>query len=303
MAFPTSIPSNTDPASNNTLNSPSHSQLHQSHDAEVVAIETKIGTGASTPTASKLFRGTGTGTSSWGQLVLSTDVATATSADLRGVLSDETGTGAAVFGTSPTIVTPALTTGGTWTGSPTLTTPTIADLTNVQHTHANTAGGGLLNGANAITDGTLSPAELVTGTGSTWAWTLFTPTWTNLTVGNATQNFYYIQTGKTVSFAGQIILGTTSSVSSSPSFSLPVSMNTTLYVLSGSIRTNIGQSRMIAGATETGGEVVIDNTSGTNKGRILYFNATATPTAPTSTLPGTWATGNYISVSGSYQAA
>ena len=34
--------------------------------------------------------------------------ASTTSAELRGVLSDETGTGAAVFATSPTLVTPAL---------------------------------------------------------------------------------------------------------------------------------------------------------------------------------------------------
>lgn len=37
-----------------------------------------------------------------------TGLASSTSADLRGVLSDETGSGAAVFGTSPTLTTPAL---------------------------------------------------------------------------------------------------------------------------------------------------------------------------------------------------
>lgn len=48
-----------------------------------------------------------------------------TSAQLAGVISDETGSGAAVFGTSPTI-----------------TTPTIASFTNAQHDHSNAAGGG-----------------------------------------------------------------------------------------------------------------------------------------------------------------
>lgn len=110
MAFPTSIPSNTDPTASNTQNSPDHAQLHQSHNAEIVAIETKIGTGASTPTSGKVLRATGTGTSAWGQTVLSTDIATATSADLRGILSDETGTGVAVFGTAPTLGSPAITT-------------------------------------------------------------------------------------------------------------------------------------------------------------------------------------------------
>lgn len=40
----------------------------------IIAIETKIGTGASTPTANTVMRGTGTGTSAFGQVGLTTDV-------------------------------------------------------------------------------------------------------------------------------------------------------------------------------------------------------------------------------------
>lgn len=50
---------------------------------------------------------------SWGSITrasgFDTFAATATSANLRGLVSDETGTGVLVFGTSPTITTPALT--------------------------------------------------------------------------------------------------------------------------------------------------------------------------------------------------
>ncbi len=113
--FPGGIVNPTDPLATDKLSSPSHSQEHQSHNAEIVAIETKIGTGSSTPTAGKVLRATGTGTSAWGQMALSTDVSAATSADLRGVLSDETGTGVAVFGTAPSISAPVITGGGTWT--------------------------------------------------------------------------------------------------------------------------------------------------------------------------------------------
>lgn len=123
MAFPTSVVSNTDPTSGNTQNNPDHAALHSSHNAEIAATETKIGTGASTPTSGKVLRATGTGTSAWGQVVFSTDVTTASSADLRGLLSDETGTGAAVFGTSPTIATPIIT-------SPAITTPSITTSIN-----------------------------------------------------------------------------------------------------------------------------------------------------------------------------
>ena len=51
-----------------------HSNLHGTTDTAVVAVETKIGTGASTPTASNVLRGTGTGTSAWAKVALATDI-------------------------------------------------------------------------------------------------------------------------------------------------------------------------------------------------------------------------------------
>ena len=60
--------------------------------------------------------------------------AATTSAQLASVISDETGSGALVFGTSPTIIT-----------------PTIASFTNATHNHTNNAGGGTLTSA-AISD-------------------------------------------------------------------------------------------------------------------------------------------------------
>ena len=51
-----------------------HSNLHGTTDTAVVAIETKVGTGASTPTASNVLRGSGTGTSAWAKVALATDI-------------------------------------------------------------------------------------------------------------------------------------------------------------------------------------------------------------------------------------
>lgn len=51
-------------------------------------------------TTSTVLHGNAAGNPSWGQVSLATDVASATSANLRSVLSDETGTGAAMFGIS-----------------------------------------------------------------------------------------------------------------------------------------------------------------------------------------------------------
>jgi hypothetical protein len=72
--------------------------------------------------------------------------AATTSLQLLGVISDETGSGSLVFGTSPTIVT-----------------PTIASFANATHNHTNAAGGGQL------TDAALSAAVSVSkgGTGLT----------------------------------------------------------------------------------------------------------------------------------------
>lgn len=53
------------------------------------------------------------------------------------------------------------------------------------------------------------------------AWTSYTPTLTNLTLGNGTLSARYIQMGKTVIVRFAFILGTTSSVSALPMFSLP----------------------------------------------------------------------------------
>jgi hypothetical protein len=75
--------------------------------------------------------------------------AATTSAELAGVISDETGSGSLVFGTSPT-----------------LTTPTIADFTNAQHDHLDADDGGTLDAA-AIASGTIAIARVPTGTTST----------------------------------------------------------------------------------------------------------------------------------------
>lgn len=124
--YPGAIDTLTNPTTSNTLNNPSHSAQHANANDAIEAIETKVGTGASTATSGTVLRGTGAGTSEWAQVNPSTDLATLTSATLRGLLTDETGTGVAVFGTAPTISNPTITGGGSWAGSPTITTPLVS---------------------------------------------------------------------------------------------------------------------------------------------------------------------------------
>lgn len=92
-----------------------------------------------------------------------------TSAQLAGVLSDETGSGLAVFGTSPTIVT-----------------PTIASFANANHSHTNSAGGGQLNITTASNaTGTPSSSTFLRGD-NTWSTPSGSGTVTVVGAGNLT---------------------------------------------------------------------------------------------------------------------
>jgi hypothetical protein len=59
------------------------------------------------------------------------------------------------------------------------------------------------------------------------AWNSFTPTWTNLTIGNGTTAGYYCQIGKTVFGRIYYKWGSTTSASGAISFALPVAARAT----------------------------------------------------------------------------
>lgn len=167
MAFPSGTPSYAGFTGSHTLSTDNHAAQSNAEQADIIALANKVGTGASTPITQRLLRGTGVGTSSWSQADLTTDVTGVLPIANGGTgTTNITGTGSAVFGTSPTIATPnisnpSISGGGTWSGSPSLSTPTIADFTNANHSHTNTAGGGTLNAANALQSGSVNYANLL----------------------------------------------------------------------------------------------------------------------------------------------
>jgi uncharacterized membrane protein len=61
-----------------------------------------------------------------------------------------------------------------------------------------------------------------TGLKYTGGWTTWTPTLTNMTLGNGTVTARYQKIGKIVNGYFQFVLGTTSAISSFPNFSLPI---------------------------------------------------------------------------------
>lgn len=133
------------------------------------------------------------------------------------------------------------------------------------------------------------------------AYTAFTPTWTNLTVGNATQIARYSQIGKNVKGYIFLTLGSTSSVGTIPTVTLPVTASSN--IIPASDYATIGQIRMNAGGTMVNGITLI-NTSGIILPVVLNAAGTyATDNGLTATVPATWATGNYIRITFEYEAA
>lgn len=128
--FPGALPVFTGFTSGHTLQVDTHAAQHNLEQAEIVNIATKVGTGASTPISGTVLRSSGTGTSTWGQVNLTTDV--------TGNLVGPTITGGGIWTGGPTF-----TNGGIWSGSPNIGTP-IMTFTNAQHNHSNAVGGGQL---------------------------------------------------------------------------------------------------------------------------------------------------------------
>jgi hypothetical protein len=138
-------------------------------------------------------------------------------------------------------------------------------------------------------------------TGLKWsgAWTTYTPTWTNLTVGNGVVTARYCQVGKIVMGYIAFVMGSTSSMGSGPFFTLPVtafssSANIPLgnfYMEDVGIQ---GGNGAISSRTTTTATIVAINASGT------YIGGNSTIT---STVPFTWGTNDFFNGYFIYEAA
>lgn len=153
MAFPSSIPSYIGFTSTHTLAVDQHGSQHNQEQADIVALATKMGTGASTSTNNTVLRGNGTGTTTFDQIHLATDVSGVLSINNGGTnTTTSTGTGSVVLNTSPTTTNEVL------AGQ-----PTISDFTNALHGHTNASSGGKLNGNTALQSASVGPNILATG--------------------------------------------------------------------------------------------------------------------------------------------
>jgi hypothetical protein len=138
-----------------------------------------------------------------------------------------------------------------------------------------------------------------TGLKYSGAWTSWTPTWTNLTVGNGTVVARYCQVGKIVQAFIGFNMGSTSSMGSGPFFTLPVTAvapgsNTPLgimYLEDSGVAGFIGN---IAYRTTTTSQLYAISANGTFLGGNSFL---------TSSTPFTWGTGDFFNGYFSYEAA
>lgn len=143
-------------------------------------------------------------------------------------------------------------------------------------------------------------ANILDGTGTwvTGAWASWTPTWTTITIGNATQACKYVQIGKTVTARIDVTFGNSTSVGTGkPTFTLPVTAaSITAGLLMGAVRYN-------AGGVLALGQI---GYSDTTHGLLTDFLANGTYVTEdqfTSGAPGTWATSSTIGGTFTYEAA
>lgn len=147
--------------------------------------------------------------------------------------------------------------------------------------------------ANGWTDGDIvDAADLNTIAG---AWDSFTVTLTNVTLGNGTAVGYWKKIGRVVHYRVDVTFGSTTSVTGGITVNLPATGAAAPGVHTGLIfdtsTTTYYSATMISSTSAVAMRVI--NTAGT------YGVATAT----SSTVPMTWATGDWFRLAGSYEAA
>ena len=124
-------------------------------------------------------------------------------------------------------------------------------------------------------------------------WTSYTPTLTNMTLGNGTLTASFTQIGKTVHTRIHFILGSTSSIDAiNPLFSLPITAAT--YVAN--VDWVGGVCMLDTGTIRHFGSVTMNSTTA-----ILMF--TSGGASLSATVPMTWATGDSFGITFTYDAA
>ena len=149
-----------------------------------------------------------------------------------------------------------------------------------------TAGTTALNIVNVIVGPGVQPQGTVIG-----EWIAFTPTYNNITVGNASVNAgFYRRVGDSIEINTAITFGSTSSAGANFGPALPTGFTLNTSFAPGTSVNNLGTALayISGGATQVTGLVRQDTTS-------LYTVGSSSSSLWSSTVPFTWATGSQLS--------
>ena len=131
------------------------------------------------------------------------------------------------------------------------------------------------------------------------AWTTWTPTLTNLTLGSGTVTAKYRRFGKTVDYRFKFVFGAGSAVGTSPQFTLPVNLAADYYAVVNS--TVVGFGVLLDSGTATRQCHALPQSATTLA--INTVSATAGFADITTTSPWTWTTNDSLFIQGTYEAA
>ena len=135
--------------------------------------------------------------------------------------------------------------------------------------------------------------------GDNLAWQTWSPTWTNLTIGNGANTYAkYNVVGKTVFFKLKLTFGGTTSISGEPTFSLPVNFNSDYTTASSDTIASTVLLRDDSTNTRQQG-VLLWGSASTIIVRYMASSEVYTPISPYS--PFTWATSDVMTISGFYE--
>lgn len=180
-------------------------------------------------------------------------------------------------------------------------TPDATTTTKGKVQLANNLGGtAALPTVTGVQAGVIVNASLATATGAPGgSWNSYSPTLTNITIGNGTSAGAYIQIGKTILWRWTFTFGSTSAMGTGPTITLPVAptgMLANVGYTKGSILDTSAPSLFDTSAVFVSSSTIL----------IKVINATLTYgqlDTITSTVPMTWATGDLIQIGSTYEAA
>jgi hypothetical protein len=206
------------------------------------------------------------------------------------------GTGATQTLTNKTLTSPTI--NNATIANPTLTVDTISEYTSANGVNID----GLLIKDALLPAGNIQPLNLVAGTGSSWAMQSYTPSLTNMSIGNGSIAGSFIQIGKFVFGEVYIVIGVTSSITGQIAISLPV----TSTAVNGGGPT-IGVVRYIDDPSGSpvpyAGPVVHGSTTTVSLRAYNTAGTYMTETSTSSSVPIGFASGDQIHVNFHYEAA